>query len=37
MPKSPQRSLHHEYELYVEREIEAYKDSVPRSALPQDR
>jgi hypothetical protein len=33
MPKSPQRSLHHEYELYVESEIESYKDSVPRSAL----
>ena len=33
MPKSPQRSLHHEYELYVEAEIEAYKDSVPRSTL----
>jgi predicted Fe-Mo cluster-binding NifX family protein len=33
MPKSVQRSLHHEYELYVENEIEAYKDSLPRSAL----
>jgi len=33
MPKSPQRSLQHEYELYVENEIETYKDSVPRSAL----
>jgi hypothetical protein len=28
-----QRSLKHEYELYIEHEIEAYKDSVPRSAL----
>ncbi len=28
-----QRSLKHEYELYVEREIENFKDSVPRSAL----
>ncbi|MDQ6830558.1 MAG: hypothetical protein M3081_16995 [Gemmatimonadota bacterium] len=27
------RSLRHEYELYVEREIEEYKESVPRSAL----
>lgn len=27
------RSLKHEYELYVEREIEDYKDSVSRSAL----
>ncbi len=27
------RSLRHEYELYVEREIEDYKNSVPRSAL----
>lgn len=27
------RSLRHEYELYVEREIEAYKESVPRSVL----
>ncbi|HXC25789.1 MAG TPA: hypothetical protein VNU46_07730 [Gemmatimonadaceae bacterium] len=33
MPKSPQRSLHHEYELYVEAEIESYKDSIPRRAL----
>jgi hypothetical protein len=30
---SPPRSLKHEYELYVEREIENYKESVPRSAL----
>jgi hypothetical protein len=28
-----QRSLKHEYELYVEHELETYKDSVPRSAL----
>jgi hypothetical protein len=27
------RSLKHEYELYVEREIEQYKDSIPRHAL----
>ena len=27
------RSLKHEYALYVEREIEDYKDSIPRSAL----
>lgn len=27
------RSLRHEYLLYVEQEIEAYKDSVPRSVL----
>jgi hypothetical protein len=27
------RSLKHEYELYVEREIENYKDSLPRMAL----
>ena len=27
------RSLKHEYELYVEREIEAYKDRVSRSVL----
>jgi len=33
MPRSPQRSLQHEYALYVENEIENYKDSVPRSAL----
>jgi hypothetical protein len=29
----PQRSLRHEYELYVEEEIEKYKESLPRSAL----
>ncbi len=33
MAKSPQRSLRHEYELYVENEIEEYKDSLPRTAL----
>jgi SAM-dependent methyltransferase len=33
MPFQTPRSLKHEYELYVEREIEDYKDSVPRSAL----
>ena len=27
------RSLRHEYELYVEREIEDYKDSVSRSVI----
>ena len=27
------RSLKHEYELYVEREIEDYKESVPRNVL----
>jgi hypothetical protein len=32
-PRHPQRSLRHEYELYVEEEIEKYKESVPRSAL----
>jgi hypothetical protein len=32
-PDPPQRSLRHEYELYVEDEIEKYKDSIPRSAL----
>ncbi|MGH7664647.1 MAG: hypothetical protein ACRENI_10195 [Gemmatimonadaceae bacterium] len=30
--RSP-RSLRHEYELFVEREIESYKESVPRNAL----
>lgn len=29
----PQRSLRHEYELYVDEEIENYKESIPRSAL----
>ena len=33
MPSRPQRSLRHEYELYVENEIEAYKESLPRRAL----
>ncbi len=33
MAKLPQRSLRHEYDLYVENEIEEYKDSLPRSAL----
>jgi hypothetical protein len=31
--RTPQRSLRHEYELYVEEEIEKYKESLPRSAL----
>jgi hypothetical protein len=33
MPQQQQRSLKHEYELFVEREIEDYKDSIPRSAI----
>ena len=33
MPASQPRSLKHEYELYVEREIENYKDSVSRTTL----
>ncbi len=33
MAFTSQRSLKHEYELYVEREIEDYKDSVSRGAL----
>jgi hypothetical protein len=33
MPPRPTRSLQHEYALYVEREIENYKESVPRSVL----
>src|SRR5215204_1158055 len=33
MPLRPSRSLKHEYELFVEREIENYKESVPRSVL----
>lgn len=33
MSHQPHRSLKHEYELYVEREIEDYKDSIPRSAI----
>jgi hypothetical protein len=32
-PSHPQRSLRHEYELYVEEEIEKYKESLPRGAL----
>jgi hypothetical protein len=33
MPQRPSRSLKYEYELFVEREIENYKESVPRSVL----
>lgn len=33
MPQRLSRSLKHEYELFVEREIENYKESVPRSVL----
>jgi hypothetical protein len=33
MPLRSQRSLRHEYELYVEQGVENYKDSVSRSAL----
>jgi hypothetical protein len=33
MSPRPTRSLRHEYELYVEEEIENYKESVPRSVL----
>ena len=33
MPHRAHRSLKHEYELFVEQEIENYKDSIPRSAL----
>ena len=33
MPHRPPRSLKHEYELFVEQEIENYKDSIPRSSL----
>jgi hypothetical protein len=29
----PPRSLRHEYDLFIEQEIEAYKDTVPRSLL----
>ena len=29
----PTRSLKHEYELFVEQEIENYKESVPRNVL----
>jgi hypothetical protein len=33
MSNRPQRSLRHEYELYVENEIEAYKESLPRRTI----
>lgn len=33
MAQRPSRSLKHEYALYLEREIENYKESVPRSVL----
>lgn len=33
MNRHQHRSLKHEYELYIEREIEAYKESVSRSVL----
>jgi hypothetical protein len=33
MAHRPTRSLQHEYERFVEQEIEAYKESVPRSVL----
>jgi hypothetical protein len=33
MAQRPTRSLKHEYELFVEQEIESYKESVPRSVL----
>ena len=33
MAQRPARSLKHEYSLYLEREIENYKESVPRSVL----
>ncbi len=33
MAQRPSRSLKHEYSLYLEREIEDYKESVPRSVL----
>lgn len=33
MSHQQHRSLKYEYELYVEREIEGYKDSIPRSAI----
>jgi tellurite resistance protein TehB len=32
-PQRPTRSLKHEYELFVEQEIENYKESVPRGVL----
>jgi hypothetical protein len=33
MASRPARSLKHEYELYVEQEVEHYKEQVPRSVL----
>ena len=33
MAQRPTRSLKHEYELYVEEEIENYKESIPRGVL----
>jgi hypothetical protein len=33
MSNRPQRSLRYEYQLYVENEIETYKESLPRRAL----
>ena len=33
MAPQPQRSLRHEYELFVDEETENYKESIPRSAL----
>jgi hypothetical protein len=33
MAHRPTRSLQHEYERYVEQEIESYKESIPRSVL----
>jgi hypothetical protein len=33
MANRPTRSLKHEYELFVEQEVENYKESVPRSVL----
>lgn len=33
MAQRPARSLKHEYELFIEEEIENYKDSVPRNVL----
>ena len=33
MAQRPSRSLRYEYELYLEREIENYKESVPRNVL----
>lgn len=33
MPHQQHRSLKHEYEVYMQREIEDYKDSIPRSTI----